>query len=67
MPFQAVPWRLARAAVTVALLLSAIEAIQIQFPGGVPEIMNYLLALTLEVTLGLSERLQNPAGNSVSR
>jgi len=60
-------WRLARAAVAMALLLGAIEVIQIHLPGRVAEITDPLLALILAMTLGLSERLQNPCSNSLAR
>ena len=64
---RAAGWRLARAAVAVALLLGAIEVIQIHLPGRVAEITDPLLALILAVTLGLSERLQNLRSNPVVR
>ena len=64
---RAAGWRLARAAVAVALLLGAIEIIQIHLPGRVAEITDPLLALILAMTLGLSERLQNPGNNSSAR
>jgi hypothetical protein len=60
-------WRLARAAVAVALLLGAIEVIQIHLPGRVAEITHPLLALILAVTLGLLERSQNLRSNSLAR
>lgn len=40
-------WRLARAAIAVAVLLGAIEVIQIHFPGRVAEITDPLVALIL--------------------
>lgn len=61
---RAAGWRLARAAVVVALLLGAIEVIQIHLSGRVAEITDPLLALMLAATLGLSERLQNRRSNS---
>lgn len=54
---RAVGWRLARAAVAVAVLLGAIEVIQIHLPGRVAEITDPLLALILAAILGLSDRL----------
>ena len=57
---RATGWRLARAAVAVALLLGAIEIIQIHLPGRVAEITDPLLAM-MAVILGLSERLQTHA------
>ena len=59
-------WRLARAAVAVALLLGAIEIIQIYLPGRVAEITDPFLALILAVILGLSERLQNLRSNPLA-
>jgi VanZ family protein len=53
---HAARWRLGRAAVAVALLLSAIELIQIHLPGRVAEITDPLLALLLAVILGLLDR-----------
>jgi VanZ family protein len=64
---RATGWRLARAAVALALLLGAIEVIQIHLPGRVAEITDPLLALILAATLGLSERLQNLPSNSLAR
>lgn len=49
-------WRLARAAVVVALLLGAIEAIQIYLPGRQAEITDPLLALILASCLALIDR-----------
>jgi hypothetical protein len=46
-------WRLARAAVVVAMLLAAIEAIQIHLPGRVAETTDPLLSLILGWTFGL--------------
>jgi glycopeptide antibiotics resistance protein/uncharacterized membrane protein YhdT len=63
---RATGWRLARAAVAVALLLGAIEVIQLHIPGRVAEITDPLLALILAVTLGLLDRPQNPRDNSLS-
>jgi VanZ family protein len=53
---RAAGWRLARAAVAVALLLSAIEMIQIHLPGRVAEITDPLLALIMASILGLVDR-----------
>ena len=64
---RAAGWRLSRAAVAVALLLGAIEVVQIHLPGRVAEITDPLLALILAVILGLSERLQNLRSNSLAR
>ena len=64
---RAARWRLGRAAVVVALLLGAIEVIQIHLPGRVAEITDPLLALILAVTLGLSERSQYLRNNSLAR
>ena len=64
---RAAGWRLARAAVAVALLLGAIEIIQIHLPGRVAEITDPLLALILAAILGLSERLQNQHSDSLAR
>jgi hypothetical protein len=64
---RAAGWRLAWAAVAVALLLGAIEVIQIHLPGRVAEITDPLLALILALTLGLSERLQNLRSSSLAR
>ena len=64
---RAAGWRLARAAVAVALLLGAIEVIQTHLPGRVAEITDPLLALILAVTIGLSERSQSPSGDSLAR
>ena len=63
---RAAGWRLAWAAVAVALLLGAIEIIQIHLPGRVAEITDPLLTLILAVPLGLSERLQNSRSNSLA-
>lgn len=57
-------WRLTRAAVAVALLLGAIEVIQIHLPGRVAEITDPLLALILALTLGLLDRSQSLHSNS---
>ena len=64
---RAAGWRLVRAAVAVALLLGAIEVIQIHLPGRVAEITDPLLALILAVILGLSERSQNLRSNALAR
>jgi hypothetical protein len=53
--------------VAVALLLGAIEVIQIHLPGRVVESTDPLLVLMLAVTLGLWERLQNLRRNSLAR
>lgn len=53
---RAAGWRLAAAALAVALLLGAIEVAQIHLPGRVAEITDPLLALILAATLGLLER-----------
>ena len=55
---RAAGWRLARAAVAVAVLLGAIEAIQIHLPGRVAEVTDPLLALILASILGLVDRSQ---------
>jgi len=57
-------WRLARAAVAVALLLGAIEVIQIHLPGRVAEITDPMLALILAPILGLTDRLQRVRSGS---
>jgi VanZ family protein len=57
-------WRLARAAVAVAMLLGVIEVIQIHLPGRVAEITDPLLALMLAGTLGLLDRSQSLHSNS---
>ena len=56
-------WRLARAAIAVAVLLGAIEVIQIHLPGRVAEITDPLLALTLAMTLGLLDRSESVRSN----
>jgi len=61
---RATCWRLARAAVAVALLLIAIEVIQLHVPVRVAEITDPLPALILAATLGLLDRSQNPRNNS---
>jgi len=61
---RATGWRLARAAVAVALLLNAIEVIQLYIPDRVAEITDPLPALILAATLGLLDRSQNPRNNS---
>ena len=53
---RAAGWRLARAAVVMALLLGAIEVIQIHLPGRVAEITDPLLALIMATSLGLLDR-----------
>jgi len=56
---RAASWRLAHAAIAVALLLGAIEVIQIHLPGRVAEITDPLLALILAMTLGLLDRSES--------
>jgi hypothetical protein len=56
---RAAGWRLARAAIAVAVLLGAIEVIQIHLPGRVAEITDPLLALLLAITLGLLDRSES--------
>jgi VanZ family protein len=53
---RAASWRLTRAAVAVALLLGAIEVIQIHLPGRVAEITDPLLALILAASFALLDR-----------
>jgi hypothetical protein len=53
---RAAGWPLKRAAVVVALLLGAIEVIQIHLPGRVAEITDPLLALILAASFGLLDR-----------
>jgi VanZ family protein len=60
-------WRLARAAIAVALLLGAIEVIQIHLPGRVAEITDPLLGLILAATLALLDRSQTLGSNSSLR
>ena len=55
--------RLAHAAIAVAMLLGAIEVIQIRLPGGVAEIIDPLLALLLALTLGLLDRSERKNQN----
>ncbi len=62
---RVVGWRLAVAAFTVALLLSAIEIIQIHLPRRVAEISDPLLALILAVTLEVLEHSQNQRSNTL--
>ena len=64
---RAAGWNLSRAAVAVALLLGAIEVIQIHLPGRVAEITDPLLALILAVILGLSDRWQSLRSDSLAR
>jgi VanZ family protein len=64
---RAAGWRLAWAAVAVALLLGAIEVVQIYLPGRVAEITDPLLALILALILGLSERFQSLHSKSPAR
>ena len=67
---RAAGWRLARAAIAVAVLLGAIEVIQIHLPGRVAEITDPLLALLLAMTLGLldrSERLRSDSSLTKAR
>jgi hypothetical protein len=61
---RAAGWRLDRAAVAVALLLGAIEVIQIHLPGRVAEITDPLLALILAITLALLDQSRSPYSNS---
>jgi hypothetical protein len=56
---RAAGWRLAHAAIAVAVLLGAIEVIQIHLPGRVAEITDPFLALLLAMTLGLLDRSEN--------
>jgi len=56
---RAVGWRLVAAALALAILLGAIELVQIHLPGRVAEITDSVLALILSATLGLLERRQN--------
>jgi VanZ family protein len=60
---RAAGWRLARAAIAVAVLLGAIEVIQIHLPGRVAEITDPLLALILAMTLGLLDRSDSVRSN----
>ena len=53
---RAAGWRLARAAIVLAVLLGAIEVIQVHLPGRVAEITDPLLALLLALTFGLLDR-----------
>jgi len=59
--------RVARAAFAVAVLVGAVEVIQIHLPGSVAEITDPMLVLILAAILGLSERLQNPRSRAVTR
>lgn len=63
---RAAGWRLTGAALAVALLLGAIELVQIHLPGRVAEITDPSLALIQAMTLGLTERLQNPCSSSLT-
>ena len=56
-------WRLARAAIALAVLLGAIEVIQIHLPGRVAEITDPALALILAMTLGLLDRSDSVRSN----
>ena len=60
---RAAGWRLACAAIAVAVLLGAIEVIQIHLPGRVAEITDPLLALLLAMTLGLLDRSESVRSN----
>jgi hypothetical protein len=60
---RAAGWRLARAAIALAVLLGAIEVIQIHLPGSVAEITDPLLALILALTLGLLDRSERLRSN----
>jgi VanZ family protein len=64
---RAAGWRLARAAIAVAVLLGAIEVIQIHLPGRVAEITDPLLALILAMTLGLLDRSERVLSNLSSK
>jgi VanZ family protein len=64
---RAAGWRLARAAIAVAVLLSAIEVIQVHLPGRVAEITDPLLALLLAMTLGLLDRSESVRSNLSSK
>ena len=57
---RAAGWRLVTAAMAVALLLGAIEVVQIHLPGRVAEITDPVLALILAATLELLERMRHP-------
>jgi len=59
--------RVARAAFAVAVLVGAVEVIQIHLPGSVAEITDPLLALILAVTLVRSERLRNLRSDSLAK
>jgi VanZ family protein len=60
---RAAGWQLARSAIAVAVLLGAIEVIQIHLPGRVAEITDPLLALLLAMTLGLLDRSDSVRSN----
>jgi VanZ family protein len=60
---RAAGWRLARAAISVAVLLGTIEVIQIHLPGRVAEIADPLLALLLAMILGLLDRSESVRSN----
>jgi hypothetical protein len=60
---HAAGWRLASAAIAVAVLLRAIEIIQIHLPGRVAEITDPLLALILAMTLGLLDGSESVRSN----
>ena len=60
---RAAGWRLARAAIAVAVLLGVIEVIQIHLPGRVAEITDPVLALILAMTLGLLDRSESVRSN----
>jgi VanZ family protein len=64
---RAAGWRLARATIAVAMLLGAIEVIQIHLQGRAAEITDPLLALILAMTLGLLDRSESVRSNSSSR
>jgi|SRR5207302_2750231 len=55
--------RLARAAIAVAVLLGAIEMIQIHLPRRVAEITDPVLALLLATALGLLDRSESVRSN----
>jgi VanZ family protein len=62
--FRAAGWRLARAAVFVAVVLGVIEVVQIHLPGRVAEVTDPVLALVLAAILGLADRPQGVPARS---
>jgi VanZ family protein len=64
---SALDQRLARAAVAVTHLLSAVEVIQIHLPGRVAEVTDSLFALILALTICLSDRLRPSAKVTIFR